>query len=174
MEKSKFLFLMCGIPGSGKSTWIDKHINKDMVKIVSRDAIRFSMVAENEEYFSKEKEVFKKFIDEIIAGLEDETKDMVIADATHLNTASRTKVLNALGGNLKNIKVGVIFFKPNLELALERNENRKDTRAYVPRGVIRRMESQFERPTEIEGFDLIIEVDGVTSNSKIIVEESDI
>ena len=46
------LFLMMGIPGSGKTTWTSKYLRK-LDKYVSRDEVRFSMVAENEEYFSK-------------------------------------------------------------------------------------------------------------------------
>ena len=47
------LIMMCGIPGSGKSTWIQNckgFIGNDVV-VVSRDAIRFSMLKEGEDYF---------------------------------------------------------------------------------------------------------------------------
>ena len=58
------LYLMCGIPGSGKSTWIKQNkIESDAV--ISRDVVRFSLVKEHEEYFSKETEVFYTFIDQI-------------------------------------------------------------------------------------------------------------
>lgn len=57
----KKIYLLCGIPGSGKSTWAKNHLDDNSIWI-SRDLIRFSMVSEEEEYFSKEKEVFKEFI----------------------------------------------------------------------------------------------------------------
>jgi predicted kinase len=42
------LYLMCGIPGSGKSTWIKQNkIESDAV--ISRDVVRFSLVKEHEE-----------------------------------------------------------------------------------------------------------------------------
>ena len=52
----KKLYVMCGGPGSGKSTWIKKNLPtfKGYTKVVSRDEIRFSLVKEGEEYFSKE------------------------------------------------------------------------------------------------------------------------
>ena len=65
MTKNKTLYVMVGIPGSGKSTFINTHCQSDW-KIVSRDQVRFSIVREDEEYFSKEKKVFKTFIEEII------------------------------------------------------------------------------------------------------------
>lgn len=55
------LHIVMGIPGSGKSTWIENHLYESSVRI-SRDEVRFSMVSEEEEYFSKEKAVFKEFI----------------------------------------------------------------------------------------------------------------
>ena len=58
------LYVICGVPGTGKSTFCKNHLTMfgDNVKYVSRDDIRFSIVKENEEYFSHETEVFNKFI----------------------------------------------------------------------------------------------------------------
>lgn len=44
------LILMCGVPGSGKSTWAKQHLKPSDVYI-SRDEIRFSLVAENGRIF---------------------------------------------------------------------------------------------------------------------------
>ena len=63
---SKILYILCGPAASGKSTFSHFLVqDKNSYKIVSRDAIRFSLVNENEEYFSKEKEVFRTYIAEI-------------------------------------------------------------------------------------------------------------
>ena len=45
-----------------------------------------------------------------------------------------------------------------LPIALEQNEKRKGTRAYVPKSVIRRMYNQFEFPNYDEGFAKIYRV----------------
>ena len=45
------LYLTCGCPGSGKSTWVQKHMNPETDKWVSRDAIRFSLLGEKDDYF---------------------------------------------------------------------------------------------------------------------------
>ena len=87
MAKSK-LYLMMGIPGSGKSTYLKTRFI-ERLRVISRDEIRFSMVKEDEEYFSKEKEVYAEFISQIKEALKFEAE--VFADATHLNETSRAK-----------------------------------------------------------------------------------
>ena len=55
----------------------------------------------------------------------------------------------------KDVEVNVIWIKVPLKTALQQNENRKGTRAYVPESVIRRMNSQMTIPTKEEGFEHI-------------------
>lgn len=143
------LYLMCGIPGSGKSTWVKNHL-KIFDRYVSRDEIRFSMVAEDEEYFSKETEVFKEFCRQINKYLKNGYN--VFADATHINEASRRKLLKEIN---EEADIQAVHIKTSLALTLERNENRKNTRSYVPTSVIRRMSCQFVAPTLEEGFSKI-------------------
>lgn len=153
MKKRK-LYLMMGCPGAGKSTYLKTNlINFENPIVISRDNIRFSMVKENEEYFSKENEVYAEFISQIKDALRFEVE--VFADATHLNELSRVKTLRALGESLKDVEVNVIWVRVPVEVALNQNENRKGTRSYVPKSVIRRMHSQLTRPTKDEGFDHI-------------------
>ena len=140
------LIIMMGVPGSGKSTWAAALAEQYDATIVSRDDIRFSIVAENEEYFSKENEVFKTFTNTISWLLSREVN--VIADATHLNYGSRAKLLNAL--QTKPTFTIVAHKDEKLETCLSRNENRMGTRAYVPESVIRRMFYSQEKPTADE------------------------
>lgn len=145
------LHILMGTPGSGKSTWIRNHLDEHTVWI-SRDDVRFSIVAEDEEYFSKEKQVFKEFIRRIDNALENGYD--VFADATHLNKASRNKLLRAVNHKLA-LNVDVIWIKTPLSECIYRNDNRKGTRSFVPRSVIRRMFYQIEKPEFEEGFDTI-------------------
>ena len=147
----KNLFVLVGVSGSGKST-LAKKIAKELgasAKIISRDEVRFSMVAEDEEYFSKEKEVFKEFIHQIKESLN--TNQNTIVDATHLNCGSRTKLLRAIGADLEGAAVYAVVVLNDLEIILKQNRERKG-RAYVPESVIKNMYATFEAPTLEEGF----------------------
>lgn len=147
-KKQHNLFLMSGAPGSGKTSWLRD--NRPDAYVISRDQVRFMLVKEDEEYFSKEKLVFKTFVQYIQESIDsDETPEDIYVDATHITKASRDKLLNAL--DLTNVKnVTVIVVRPSLEETLRRNGNRTG-REFVPRSVVRRMYYQFERPENDEG-----------------------
>ena len=154
MKKFNKLYVLVGVAGSGKSTWIENHKTgfKRPYKVVSRDKIRFSLVKENEDYFSKEKEVFRKYIEEIKEGLY--IGYDVFADATHINEASRGKLLRALGKSLKGVEVEAIVINTSLNTILNQNSLRAG-RELVPETTIRNMFSQFKVPSLEEGFDKI-------------------
>lgn len=149
------LYVLCGTPGAGKSTWTMK--NKDTfpgtTKIVSRDEIRFALVPENEGYFSKEKEVYREFIRQIKEGIENYNN--VFVDATHYNRNARTKLLRSLGASIKGIEVNAVVIRPSLEVTLAQNAQREG-RKFVPEEIIKDYYRTFEMPTEEEGFDHII------------------
>lgn len=145
------LYVMIGCPGSGKSTFAKNIMLKgkeDKIKYISRDEIRFSIINENEAYFSKEDEVYRKFIGRIKDALK-EGYD-VIADATHLNSMSRYKLFSNLGNSIKNIEVIAVFMRTPLDICIKQNENRKGTRAYLPPEQIRKMFGKLKFPTLFE------------------------
>ena len=147
----KYLFLMCGCPGSRKSSFLSMFCKLNKINyekhVVSRDLIRFSIVSENEEYFSKEKEVFQLFINQIKYQIA--FNNYCFADATHLNKSSRMKLVNSIGkGFLKDVNVVPLFVSVSEEVALYGNNLRKETRAYVPEEVIIRMRYSFSDPAQ--------------------------
>ena len=151
----KHLYLMMGVPGSGKSTYV-KNILKYGDIYISRDEIRYSLLTEEDDYFAKENEVIKTFIDNIDKSLiNEEYCGDVYADATHLSPKSRAQILN----KLKNKdKVSVIYLDIPLNIILERNAQRKG-RALVPENVVRRMYNSIILPTKAEGIEKLIIID---------------
>lgn len=143
----KKLFLCSGIPGSGKSTWVKEQVKKNGGVHVSRDAIRFATLKENEEYFAKENIVYETFVRTIQNALDNVNgpKD-IYADATHLNEKSRRYLLDKL--NLSNVEeIILLHFNISIETALERNAKRTG-RALVPEETIRNMNNSLSLPTK--------------------------
>ena len=157
--KHKSLWLTAGLPGAGKSTYVEEELNINSHDIwVSRDLIRFALVGEDEEYFSKEKQVFHTFIQRAQAALNAPHIDRVFVDATHLNAKSRKKVLNALTIP-DHVEVGCLFFDVPIDVCIERN-NQREGRSKVPENVIRNMALTLTKPTIEEGFDKIVIIGG--------------
>ena len=162
MTKGK-LYISCGIPGSGKTTYLKSHCKKDEA-VISRDDIRFAILKEDEAYFSHEKEVFNQFVNIIAEHINKGIN--TYADATHLNQSSRMKLLNALKAqNCTPAAVEAILFDVPLDICLSRNEKRKDTKSYVPITVIRNMYSSLSYPIECPKV-WIVDKDGNVSKSK--------
>ena len=151
----KHLYLMMGVPGSGKSTYV-KNILKYGDIYVSRDEIRYSLLTEEDDYFAKENEVIKLFIQTIDEALANEDyQGNVYADATHLSPKGRAQVLN----QLKNKdKVSVIYLDIPLNIILKRNAQREG-RAFVPENVVHRMYNSIILPTKEEGIEKLIIID---------------
>lgn len=156
---NKRLYVLCGIPASGKSTWVREHEEalkqespNGRITVVSRDKIRFSLLEEDEPYFAKESLVYQEYIRQIAESLN--SGDTVIADATHLNAKSRARLLNSLGGALEGCEVIAICMIVSPALALKRNHQRSG-REFVPPSQIIQMHASYNTPTFEESFNRI-------------------
>ena len=159
------VFLLCGLPGAGKSTLIKEYTyDENNAVAVSRDKIRFSL---DEAYFSHEDEVTKEFWKQINNYLKE--GKIVFADQTSLTIRSRKYFLDHI--NEECDFINIIWVDEPLETCLERNEMRKGTRSYVPPDTIRRMATQFVKPSISEGFNTIYHYNSKTD--KITVKETE-
>lgn len=140
------LYMLIGIPGSGKTTLRDR-MNQDDIKkyYVSSDEVRFAFFGDennqnNNNFVFDYINAFTKL--HLSNGIS------VIYDATNISAKRRKETLE-LFKDIPNRSVA-IFFNVPLETCIERNNNR--TRV-VPEEVIRRMFKNIEPPTKDEGFD---------------------
>lgn len=146
--KNKTLWIMCGVPGSGK-TYLATHFMMKGTgwRHISRDEIRYKFLADDEEYFAHENEVFEVFVYKIKSALNEEGIFNVIADATHLHWPSRRKLLIALAKEVdfKNIAIIPVTIDIDLELA-QYNNSLRTGRAVVPNNVLKNMWNAFTDP----------------------------
>lgn len=143
--ENKIVWMMVGAPGSGKS-WVAQHTLMRGLgwRYISRDEVRFSIVKDEEEYFSHENKVYREFINRIKSALNEEGVFNVIADATHLNYASRRKLLRALGRSGGNGVIPVVIQNDVSEMI--KNNEMRSGRSCVPHSVVYRMNAQATDP----------------------------
>lgn len=136
--KQKPVWILCGAPGCGKSTFARNYLKTNTGVLVSRDKIRLALLNDNDSYFANEDEVFKEYIRWAQDKLNDEKCiGPVIMDATQINERSRKKVYNKLNKN--NIsEIHYFYFTTPFNVCWERNSKRQG-REFVPKSSIRRM-----------------------------------
>lgn len=146
--------MMVGLPGSGKSTWINEH--GDGYTVISSDNIIEAMgKAEGLSYADAwvkfAKEAGKQMNVEARQAIKN--KEDILWDQTNLVKNSRRK---KMVGMEDYHKTAVVFDLPD-EVLQERLETRKATTGKtVAAYVIRNMSQIFEMPTKEEGFNDII------------------
>lgn len=147
-EDLPILYVMCGAPGSGKSTWAKRELApKANTLYISRDVIRLSIIKDEEHYFSHEDEVYDEFVRQIANGIREGLN--VIADATHLGTTARTKLVKALAkAGIKDDWYYIIFVQmgTSVQECIIR-DSKREGRTHVTASVVRRMYSQASTPT---------------------------
>lgn len=155
--KQKKVWLLSGVPGSGKTTWVKEQIAKKGGVHCSRDEIRFSLLKEGEDYFAHENEVVALWLEKVTNAINNpEVKDVYI-DATHLTEKARQKTISALPKG--EYFITTVFFDVPLEICIERNDNRKG-RALVPHSVIRSMYASYNQNTKLGDATLHLDENG--------------
>ncbi|MCL4440318.1 MAG: AAA family ATPase [Eubacteriales bacterium] len=137
------LRMLCGIPGSGKSTLVKRLPGY----VVSTDSIR-RFLWQDEAVIKHDSLVFS-LAENIVEYLLSRKED-VIFDATNLTAAKRSNFVNLA----KKTKASVDLHWVNclLHIAIKRNSGRERK---VPEKIIISLYKSFQRPTAEEGFDAI-------------------
>ena len=150
MTQKNYLYMLIGVPASGKSTWIASQDWALDIPVVSSD--RFI-----DEHAQKQGKTYNEVFDEYIKIA---TKLMenqvlicqannknVIWDQTNLTAKSRAAKLKMLPDYYK---IAVVFKTPDAEEHARRLAGRPGKT--IPLVVLRSMAANFELPTEAEGF----------------------
>ena len=155
--KQKKVYMLAGIPGAGKSSWIKSKLTPGS-EWISRDNVRFAILTDEDDYFAHEDDVFDTFINYINQTLNIDEIHTVFIDATHLNKRSRDKVLRRVQKN--NIaELNCVCFDVPLETCYARN-NLRVGRSRVPQTAIYNMYQSYRIPDKgVENFDHIFVID---------------
>jgi predicted kinase len=149
--------MLCGLPTSGKSTFVSKLLQDPAYKnlvILSTDSYIESVAQRMNSTYN---DVFDDTIGEATRQLEltlIEAKDRgksLIWDQTNLTPKSRKKKLSKIPSAYARI---AIWFDIALDEALKRNQQRPGK--MIPENVLRSMSQQFVSPPCDEGFDVVI------------------
>lgn len=138
--RSAHLYLMCGLPGAGKSTWLREHLPG--VIVVSSDQKRKELFGD-ESFQGGNIQVFAECKREVERGLAAGAE--VALDATNILKEHRAEFLAI--AELVGAHTTVVYFDVAPEVAIERNLKRKRR---VPEESIRDYFERLEEPTELE------------------------
>jgi predicted kinase len=157
MEKSSMeCLILCGIPCSGKSTYVQKLRTLkywENCVVLSTD----NYIEQRAQELNKtHNDIFKETIKEANNNLQqeldraiDDGKD-IIWDQTNLTIKIRKNKLSRLPSQYRKCS---IYFTTSLDAALKRNKTREGK--FIPEDVMTSMFKQFEIPTIAEGFDYV-------------------
>ncbi len=144
------LYMLIGVPGSGKSTWVN---SQDWVRdcaLVSTDKLIELEAARQGRTYN---DVFKDYISEATKLMNEDVNMAaaeghdIIWDQTNVNAKSRSKKLAMLPDYEK---IAVVFNTPSANELMKRLASRPGKE--IPWSVMTSMINNFEMPTEEEGF----------------------
>lgn len=137
------LYMLVGLPGSGKSTFSEKLKNK--MTVISSDDIRRELGCLGD--MSRNNEVFDILVNRVNSSIKD--NDTVI-DACNISVSSRNKIIGNIDTKCKKI---AIVMNNNLDRCINNNNNRDNK---ISDSIIENMYKRYEEPSKSEGFDGII------------------
>lgn len=149
MKIQKKAIILCGVPTSGKSSWVAK--NGQEFNVISSDNI-IENYAKN--IGSTYNDVFDDYIETAIELMLGQLRyfarqgQNIICDQTHLTPKVRKRKLKMIPDHYEKIAV---YFEISKEEMFRRNHNEDRTKT-IPDSVLESMHNSYVRPTIKEGF----------------------
>jgi predicted kinase len=146
----KTLYVMVGVPGSGKSTWIKNQTWASDCAVISTDALVEQYAAEQGKTYT---EAFNEYMSTAIGLMFDQVETAreagkdIIWDQTSTSVYTRAKKLKMLPDYRA---IAVVMQTPQHDELNKRLHSRPGK--VIPPDVVESMINKFEMPTEDEGF----------------------
>lgn len=150
---NKNIYVIIGIPGSGKSTWVEEHNSSpELSSVINMDSIRVEVAGDPTDQTKNALVASlarQRFLSAISIGV-----PTIYWDNTTTQRKYRKELIQM--GHKGGYEVNAVYFKIPFETCLKRNANRSRV---VPVDVLVRMANQIQPPTNDEGWDNIITVE---------------
>ena len=145
------VYILVGLPGSGKTTWAKNVQAKLKAAIVSRDMVRFSIygLEFDRDYEDKVNRIFWS----IYLTLLDLKEKIIIIDCTNLRKQTRLSLLKA--AHQRQRKVVAVIFDIAPEICWQRKHSTESAMKYEEFQVLAKV---YEPVNQEEGFEEIIKV----------------
>lgn len=140
------MYVLIGLPGSGKSTWAQANAARLGAAVVASDEIRNEMEAQGQAVNSRSPVVYARVADRVAEHLDQDRS--IIVDATHVRSQWRAGVVAA--ARQRGARCIGVWFDLPVAVCLRRNTNRPGGgwgQRPVPQLVVLGMRRVFEAPT---------------------------
>lgn len=158
VDRPKFIMLV-GVPGSGKSTWINSFVSKSPEEwiVMSTDDIIEDWAKKNGKTYSEAfaildfKDIQSKFDSKLKTALQN--KQNIIWDQTNIQSGARKKKLSQIPSFYQTAAIAFEVSEDELMRRLADRSN--NTGKTIPDTVIRSMIRNYQPPSKSEGFETV-------------------
>lgn len=152
-------YVLVGLPGSGKSTWVrEKNRDGKYVLISSDDHLEMYAKSRGKTY----SDVFDEYVKQATAMMRTDFKEAIedgksiIWDQTNMTSKKRKGILQQIPKNYR--KIAVVFQLDPAELMRRLDKRAQDEGKHIPNHILSSMAKSFEMPSKAEGFNEILVV----------------
>ena len=166
---NKKVYITIGCAGSGKSSYIEKHIKENEIWL-SSDNIRLEVFGDLTHQTKQDNtKIFDIMFSRLKVFLKDEINTSRYYDATNLSRKRRIHLYNEIKRFNKDNEVISLMFIVPLQMLFDRNKLREEYKQ-VPENVIKNMYKDFQIPKENVDCDIMINKETVRKHINYVVE----